>query len=152
MRKLRLTAAAAALATLVAIILPVTGATGAQGGRTLKFSALYGQQTEVDATGDGDMGAGDYFVGNFILRRGGRERGHLEFHCAIVTTSPQRELCHGVAHIDGHGEIVLASVASSSRDSEKVAITGGSGEFGGASGNGKFEFGRARAHMTFTIR
>jgi hypothetical protein len=154
MRKLGGFAAIAVTATLIATLLPLAGA-GAQGGRTLKYSAPYRelQQTEVDATGDGDLGAGDYFVGGFVLRRGGRARGHVEFRCDIVTTNPERELCHAVAHIDGFGELVLDDVSNAGKLTQKVAITGGTGQFGDASGNAFLDFrGSNRAYFTFHVR
>jgi hypothetical protein len=153
-KKLGVIGAVAALATAVAMILPLTSATGAQGAETLKYTARNrdGQFTEVDSDGSGDASAGDYFVGNFVLRNGGKVRGHLEFHCDLATVGPDRNLCSGVVHLDGRGELAVADVSASDADSEKVAITGGTGDFGGAGGNGKFVFGANRVHFTFKIK
>lgn len=154
MKKLGAIGALAALLAAIAVISPLTSATGAQGAETLKYTAVNrdGQLTDVDADGSGDSSAGDYFVGNFVLRRGGKARGHLEFHCFLATVSPDRTVCHGVAHIAGRGELALADVANADSNVQKVTITGGNGDFGGASGNGRFEFGKNRAHLTFTVR
>jgi len=153
-KKLGTFGALAALLASVAVISPLTSATGAQGAETVKYTAIYrdGQMTEVDADGSGDETAGDYFVGNFVLRSGGKTRGHLEFHCDLATVSPNRNLCSGVVHISGRGELAVADVSNSDSEVEKVAITGGTGDFGGASGNGKFVFGRNRAQFTFKIK
>jgi hypothetical protein len=147
--------ALAALATTVAVIMPLTSATGTPGAaETLKYTAIFrdSQFTNVDADDSGGDTAGDYFVGNFPLRQGGKNRGHLEFHCAIVTENPTRNLCSGVVHISGRGEFAVTDVSNADAEKEKVAITGGTGEFGGASGNGKFEFGKNRAHFTFKLK
>ena len=144
----------ALLLSAVAVVSPLTTATGAQGGQTLKYSAIFrdSQFTDVDSDDSGGESAGDTFVGNFILRHGGKARGHLEFHCFIVTISPNRDLCHGVVHINGSGEFAVADVSPHDSESSKVMITGGTGEFGSAGGNGKVDFGRNRAHFVFKIK
>lgn len=154
MKKLGAFAGIVALLATVAVLSPLTNASGAGGAETLKFTALNreGHQTQVDADGSGDETAGDYFVGNFVLRHGGKVLGHFEFHCDIATIAPNRTLCNGVAHIDGRGEIVAADVASESANTNKPAITGGTGDFGGASGNALLTFGKSRTHVTFTVR
>ena len=154
MKKLGALGALVALLAAIAVISPLTSATGAQGAETLRYTALNkdGQLTQVDADGSGGISAGDYFVGNFILRQGGKGRGHLEFHCDLATVDPSRQLCSGVVHISGRGEIVVADVSGSGANVEKVSITGGTGDFGGASGNGKFVFGKNRATFTFKIK
>ena len=154
MKKFGALGALAALLAAFAVISPITAATGAQGAETLKFTAINrdGQFHNVDADGSEDESAGDYFVGNFVLRSGGKTRGHLEFHCDLATVSPNRNLCQGVAHIAGRGELVVADVSNSDSEKEKVTVTGGTGDFGGVGGNGKFEFGRNRVHMTFKIK
>lgn len=154
MRKLATAGAIAVVVAVGAVMLVPTQATGAKE-RTLKFSAKYAdlQQFEVDADDSGELGPGDYFVGGFVLRRGGRVRGHLEFHCDIVTAQPERELCHAVAHVDGFGELVLDDVSNANRFTEKAAITGGTGRFGGASGNAFLDFRKAkRAYFTFNVK
>jgi hypothetical protein len=144
----------AALLGLVAVVSPLTSATGAKGGQTLRFSSRNSdnQFYAVDVDDSGDENPGDYFVGNFVLRHGGKTRGHLEFQCAVATASPARRLCHGVAHVDGQGEFVVEDVAPANAESERVTITGGTGTFGDASGNGKFVFGRNRIQLTFKLK
>jgi hypothetical protein len=154
MKKFGALGALAALLAAFAVISPITAATGAQGAETLKYTVRLrdAQLHDIDADGSGDETAGDYFVGNFLLRQGGKNRGHLEFHCDLATVSPNRNLCSGVAHIAGRGEFAVADVSNSEAETEKVAITGGTGDFGGAGGNGKFVFGRNRAHFTFKVK
>lgn len=156
MKKFGAIGALAALATAVAVIMPLPSATGTPGAAsTLKYTALYRDSriTDVDADSSNSDTAGDYFVGSFALRQGGKVRGHLDFHCDQVTVDPDKDLCSGVVHIDGSGEFAVADVSPSEAANSKVIITGGNGEFGGASGNGKFDFsGRHRAHFTFKIK
>jgi hypothetical protein len=154
MKRLAPVTAIVALLATIAAISPLTTASGQAGGETLKFSARLsdGQFHPVDADNSGDETPGDYFVGNFALRHGGKGRGHLEFRCDVVTEAPDRNLCAGVVHINGRGEISVTDVSPSDSETEKVTITGGIGDFGGAGGNGKFEFGRNRATFTFKIK
>jgi hypothetical protein len=155
MKKIGAIGALGALLATLAVISPLTSATGAPGAATtLRYTAIFrdSQFTNVDADDSGGDTAGDYFVGNFLLRQGGKNRGHLEFRCDVVTENPTRNLCSGVVHIAGKGELAVTDVSNSDAEKEKVAITGGTGEFGGASGNGKFDFGKNRAHFVFKLK
>lgn len=154
MKKLVPVTAIVALLASIAAISPLTSASGQAGGETLRFTARLseGQFHVVDVDDNGAENPGDYFVGNFVLRNGGKVRGHLEFRCDLVTESPARNLCSGVVHVDGRGEMAVSDVSPSDSETEKVTITGGIGDFGGATGNGKFDFRRNRATFVFKLK
>lgn len=153
MKKVGAISAFVSLLTALAVIPPLASAKP-QAATTLKYTAIFrdAQFTNVDADDSGGESVGDSFVGNFVLRQGGKERGHLEFSCDQVTSSPDRDLCFGVVHLDGRGEFSVSDVSGHSSTHSKVMIMGGTGEFGSAGGNGQFDFGKNRAHFTFKLK
>jgi hypothetical protein len=153
MKKVGAISAFVSLLTALAVIPPLASAKP-QAATTLKYTAIFreSQITNVDADDSGDESVGDAFVGNFVLRQGGKVRGHLEFRCDQVTSSPDRDLCTGVVHLDGRGEFGVSDVSAHDSERSKVMITGGTGEFGSAGGNGQFDFRQNRAHFTFKLK
>ncbi len=154
MKKLAAFAGIASLLAGLALVGPSTAAPAARKAETLKFTSVYkdNQFTTVDADQSGDDTAGDSFTGNFVLRHGGKTRGHLEFNCVLATVQPSRDLCTGVVHISGRGELSVTDVSPHDSDHSKAIVNGGSGSLGGAQGHMTLDFRRHRVTVTIVVR
>lgn len=113
--------------------------------QTLKFRIAFrvSEFHELDQNGDGDTDdAGDSEVGNFVLKRGGERRGHLNFHCLQTQDHPPRDLCWATIQVTGKGAVTVGGSQASNANTFIGSITGGTGAYRGASGVFKIKFGR----------
>lgn len=95
---------------------------------------------------------GDEQSGSFKLYNHGKGVGHFDYTCVVTHVSPNRQECHATAHFKNRGRIVAEGNTSPSADRSRVAITGGTGEFGGAGGSLVLTFQRRAAHLRWNLR
>jgi opacity protein-like surface antigen len=95
---------------------------------------------------------GDEHSGYFKMFNHGKGVGHFDYTCVTTHVDPGREECHATAHFTGRGRIVVEGNTNSGAQKSRVAITGGTGEFNGASGNLVLNFRRHGAHLRFNLR
>lgn len=149
-------ACATALVASAAVWALWPGSAGATASRMTFFSPYnQGESHEIDADSSGSETPGDYFVGSFVLNKRGDRSGHFEFQCTRVMESPPRDQCLATARIKGRGYITVQNVGPPDEGDEDIiraAVTGGSGEFVGASGTVTIEFKRTGARVTFNLR
>jgi len=139
-KALRATAVGAGLVT-AALVIPGSVASadpsdaghGKGNGRTLTFDVEFSPTSYTDL-GDPGFSGGDVIVFNDALFEDGEQVGHEVGSCVLVDTNGTAN-CTGVVTLDGRGTIAFAF--ENAPPPEKVlAITGGSGEFRSAGGEG----------------
>jgi len=92
--------------------------------------------------------------GRFTLRKSGSKRGQFVFVCTYATTDPVRQVCEGGIRIKGGGRIFIAAAPERANTNKTVTgISGGTGEYAGATGTVELDFrGRRGAHITIRLR
>jgi hypothetical protein len=129
----------AAGAVLVASALLIPGAVASARpsddghGRTLQFHVEFSPLNYTDF-GEPGFSAADVIVFNDTLFQGGERVGHEVGSCVLVDTSGTAN-CTGVVVLDGRGTITFA-FENAPPPEKTLAITGGTGEFRSAGGEG----------------
>jgi hypothetical protein len=151
-RKLLLGASLSALVA-VAVVAGVASATGSEnrgfGRVTLHFVITEPQGTQVDLTGAGET-PGDLFVVDSPLNNRNRTRqvGHTPLSCVVVRVGANPR-CNGELVLEGFGQITLQGVFG--EDGDRMAITGGTSAFAGASGQTQGVFDPATGVIRLTV-
>ena len=139
--KLRLFTAALAIVAVGLLVSGTAAATSsAKGKRTLRIVATY-SQTEFLDLGTTGASLGDQFVFSETLTRRGREIGESGGVCTVTHVTPPYDTVtfHCVATLSLRGgQITLQGVVEETGEFDpepfRVAITGGTGAYRGASG------------------
>jgi hypothetical protein len=148
---------AAATAAVVAPALLVQGANAApdpsgsaQDHRTtLRFDVQFSPFSYTDL-GQPGPSAADMIVFNDVLLRDGQQVGHETGSCVVVDPSGLSN-CTAVLTVDGRGTITYA-LENSPPPRKTLAVTGGSGAFRTAAGDGVLlEHGDGTGSLTLTI-
>jgi hypothetical protein len=133
---LRITAVGAVLA---ATLLIPGGAADAHSdgesgrGRTLQFDVVFSPTSYTDF-GDPGFSPADAIVFDDKLFRHGEQVGHQVGSCVLVSTTDLAN-CTGVVTLDGRGTLTFA-FENSQPPEKTLALTGGTGEFRTAGGEG----------------
>jgi hypothetical protein len=138
-RRAAVLGAAAALTATVVVAGSQASASGADTMRfrfeevSFRFVDLPPRATDPDSP----PSAGDYFVLENKLLRGGERVGSLHATCVFPTRAKNPEriklLCTGAYSLPG-GTLVGTAVLGATEDVNRIAITGGTGRFAGMSG------------------
>jgi hypothetical protein len=144
-----LAAAAVAGGTIAANASADDGGISADREFTLRFHVETSPFSYTDL-GEPGPSAADVIVFHDTLFRGGREVGHEVGSCTLVESSGLSN-CTAVATLDGQGTITYAF--ENAPPPEKVlAITGGTGRFRTAQGEGTFlESGEGTGTLTLSV-
>jgi hypothetical protein len=148
---------AAGLAALVLVLQPfqATGQTAAA--ETLTFKAKDGTFRLIDMAPKGEHpSAGDYFAITSRLFKGGERIGTLHATCLVTrrTANPANTplLCQGVYRLPG-GKLAGTALLVGENPVTRIAITGGTGQYAGASGVSVEESGEGPAStVTITLQ
>ena len=113
-------------------------------GDTIRVTAVSDQSGEIDARPKG-LSVGDYLAFSDELYKGkkkGDAIGHLDGVCHVtnVDGDDYRALCSVTATIDDAGTITHQGVVESTEDEATLAVTGGTGDYRGASGETEVRF------------
>jgi hypothetical protein len=129
------TAAVAASAVLVVAAVAVAGPTAAAGDdeNTLQFQVEFSPLSYTDL-GDPGLSAADVLVFHDRLLQNGRQVGHEVGSCVLVEAAGLAN-CTAVVTLDGRGTIAFA-FENAPPPEKTLAITGGSGNFSDAGGDG----------------
>lgn len=111
-------------------------------GDTIRVTAVSDQLMEIDARPKG-LSVGDYlaFSDDLYKHKEGDSVGHLDGVCHVtnVDGDDYRALCIVTATLDD-GSITHQGVVESTEDEATFAVTGGTGDFRGASGETEVRF------------
>jgi hypothetical protein len=142
-------AAAVAVGSVAASANADDGDSGGDGRTTLQFHVETSPFSYTDL-GEPGPSAADVIVFHDTLFQGGREVGHEVGSCTVVEPSGLSN-CSAVLTLDGQGTITYAF--ENAPPPEKVlAITGGSGRYRAAHGEGTFvESGQETGTLTLTV-
>jgi hypothetical protein len=149
--------AAAATAVVVAPALLVQGASAAADPSgsaqdkqtTLRFDVQFSPFSYTDL-GQPGPSAADMIVFNDVLLRDGHQVGHETGSCVVVDPTGLSN-CTAVLTVDGRGTITYA-LENSPPPRKTLAVTGGSGAFRTAAGDGVLlEHGDGTGSLTLTI-
>jgi hypothetical protein len=144
-------AAVAASALLVLTALAVAGPNAAAGEdhHRLRFHVEFSPPSYTDL-GEPGFSAADVLVFNDHLLRDGRQVGHEVGSCVLVDASGLSN-CTGVITLDGDGTIAFA-FENAPPPEKTLAITGGSGDFRSAEGDGTLlENGDGTGTLTLSV-
>ncbi len=144
-------AAVAASALLVLAVLAVAGPSASAGEDEdrLRFHVEFSPPSYTDL-GEAGFSAADVLVFNDHLVRDGRQVGHEVGSCVLVDASGLSN-CTGVITLDGRGTIAFA-FENAPQPEKTLAITGGSGDFGSAEGDGTLvENGDGTGTLTLSV-
>lgn len=114
-------------------------------GDTIRVTAVSDQSEEIDARPKG-LSVGDYIAFSDDLYEGkkkdGDTVGQLDGVCHVtnVDGDDYRALCSVTATLDDEGTITHQGVVESSEDEATLAVTGGTGDYTGASGETEVRF------------
>ena len=153
-KELRVTAVGAALVT-AALLIPGavasagSSADGSGGGRTMRFDVEFSPPNYTDF-GPTGFSAPDVIVFRDTLLRDGEPVGHEVGSCVLVDTEGTAN-CTGVVTLDGRGTIAFA-FENAPPPEKTLAITGGTGEFRSAGGEGTLvEAGNGTGTLTLSV-
>ena len=144
-------AAVAASAVLVLAAVAVAGpsAAASEDEDTLQFDVEFSPPSYTDL-GDPGFSAADVLVFHDQLLRDGRQVGHEVGGCVLVEASGLAN-CTAVLTLDDRGTIAFA-FENAPPPEKTLAITGGSGDFGDAGGDGTLvEHGDGTGTLTLSV-
>jgi hypothetical protein len=145
-------AAVGASAVLVLAAVVVGGPSAAAGGddeNTLRFEVEFSPPSYTDL-GDPGFSAADVLVFHDELLRDGSQVGHEVGSCVLVEASGLAN-CTAVVTLDGRGTIAFA-FENAPPPEKTLAITGGSGDFRDAGGDGTLvEHGDGTGTLTLSV-
>jgi hypothetical protein len=143
---------AAAVAASAVLGLAAAGPSAAAGddSGTLRFDVVFSPPSYTDL-GDPGLSAADVLVFHDQLFRNGAQVGHEVGSCVLVEASGLSN-CTGVVTLDGRGTVTFA-FENAPPPEKTLAITGGSGDFRSASGDGTLvENGDGTGTLTLSVR
>jgi hypothetical protein len=137
-RKLAASAALLAIVSVLVVAAHPTTATGSTATETLTFTSRPGTFRFFDVAPKGELPTtGDSLVITNRLFKGGERIGTLHAECVVTrkVANPDNTpmLCQGVYVLDG-GTISGTAMLLSNDAVTKIAVTGGTGTYAGASG------------------
>jgi hypothetical protein len=115
------------------------------------FAPYYKSVDVKDDKAPAGTSVGDEHSGFFKLYNHGKAVGHFDYNCVITHVDPGRQECRATAHFKGRGRIAAEGNLSANATKSRVAITGGTGEFNGASGNLVLSFKKHGVHLRFNM-
>jgi hypothetical protein len=155
MVKGRRVAAVGAVLVVSAVLIPEAAAgarpsaDGGGGGRTMRFDVEFSPPNYTDF-GPTGFSAPDVIVFRDTLLRDGETVGHEVGSCVLVDTAGTAN-CTGVVTLDGRGTIAFA-FENAPPPEKTLAITGGTGEFRSAGGEGTLvEAGNGTGTLTLSV-
>jgi hypothetical protein len=151
----RIAGGAAAVAASTALVLatlaaaqPSAAASDDRG--SLRFDVVFSPPSYTDL-GDPGFSAADVLVFHDQLLRNGAEVGHEVGSCVLVEAAGLAN-CTGVVTLDGRGTVTFA-FENAPPPEKTLAITGGSGDFRNAGGDGTLvENGDGTGTLTLSVR
>ena len=155
MVKGRRVAAVGAVLVVSAVLIPEAAAgarpsaDGGGGGRTMRFDVEFSPPNYTDF-GPTGFSAPDVIVFRDTLLRDDEPVGHEVGSCVLVDTDGTAN-CTGVVTLDGRGTIAFA-FENAPPPEKTLAITGGTGEFRSAGGEGTLvEAGNGTGTLTLSV-
>ena len=155
MVKGRRVAAVGAVLVVSAVLIPEAAAgarpsaDGSGGGRTMRLDIEFSPPNYTDFAPTG-FSAPDVIVFRDTLLRDGEPVGHEVGSCVLVDTDGTAN-CTGVVTLDGRGTIAFA-FENAPPPEKTLAITGGTGEFRSAGGEGTLvEAGNGTGTLTLSV-
>ena len=148
----RVAGGAALVATAALVALAATGPSAAAGDdtHTLRFDVAFSPLSYTDL-GEPGFSAADVIVFHDQLARNDHPVGHEVGSCTLVDSSALAN-CTAVVTLDGRGTIAFA-FENSPPPEKTLAITGGSGDFSDAGGDGTLvENGDGTGTLTLSVR
>jgi hypothetical protein len=145
------TAAVAASAALVVAVVAVAGSSAAASddGDTLEFQVEFSPPSYTDL-GDPGFSPADVIVFHDQLLQDGRPAGHEVGSCVLVDAAGLAN-CTAVVTLDDRGTIAFA-FENAPPPEKTLAITGGSGDFRDAGGDGTLvEHGDGTGTLTLSV-
>lgn len=134
LKRLVATGAVVGLAALtVGSVGPATGHGDSHDDDTIRVLSTSTEDTYVD-NGDAGESQGDTFVFTSKLTQRGKTVGHTGVVCTITSEVRLENLCIGTARFDDGQLAVQGLFGEDDADEFELAITGGTGDWEGASG------------------
>jgi hypothetical protein len=128
-------------------------------GETFKLKSIDNKEEviTVDANDSGEDDSGDYEVGAGPVFQGGKKVGNQRHECFFMPFGKDSFIsrCGATFKVQGRGTIEVHGTLRFDRGGgvgSSFSITGGTGEFSGASGSMKFDGTRNSTIFTFKVR